>query len=163
MGEFLHSAFAKRLVIQHQVILRSKVLRVHQCGISQLGGCEGLYHRRDTIEPKVANGSLEPLIAADLDLVNMIGIAEWPCIRQALRTHFPGGFDLDRVATPVRLRYLSPHQRIVKVCVMQLSEVIPQVQVFEQTFVFLFLFVSSSGVSRCHVHFSTVIDVPVIM
>ena len=32
---------------------------------------------------------LEPLVAADLDLVNMFGNAEWPDIRAALRTHFP--------------------------------------------------------------------------
>ena len=38
----------------------------------------------------VANGMLEPLVTADLDLVNMVGNAEWPCIRQALHTHFPG-------------------------------------------------------------------------
>ena len=37
----------------------------------------------------VANGSLEPQVAADLDLANMFGNAEWPCTRQALRTHFP--------------------------------------------------------------------------
>ena len=28
-------------------------------------------------------------MAADLDLVNMFGNAEWPAIRAALRTHFP--------------------------------------------------------------------------
>ena len=35
------------------------------------------------------NGTLEPLVAADLDLVNMFGNAEWPHIRAALRTDFP--------------------------------------------------------------------------
>ena len=45
--------------------------------------------RRGTIEPMVVNGSLELLVAADLDLVNMFGHAEWTSIRQALRTHFP--------------------------------------------------------------------------
>ena len=33
--------------------------------------------------------AIEPLVAADLDLVNMFGNAEWPHIRAALRTHFP--------------------------------------------------------------------------
>ena len=28
-------------------------------------------------------------MAADLDLVNMFGSAEWPCIRSALPSHFP--------------------------------------------------------------------------
>ena len=36
----------------------------------------------------VVNGSLGPLVAADLDFFNMFGNAEWPRIRQALRTHF---------------------------------------------------------------------------
>ena len=36
-----------------------------------------------------ADGSLEPLVATDLDLSNMFGNVEWPRIRQALRTHFP--------------------------------------------------------------------------
>ena len=37
MGEFLRSAYAKRLVNQHHVLLRSKVLRMHRWGISLLG------------------------------------------------------------------------------------------------------------------------------
>ena len=64
-------------------------LRVHRWGISLPGACEGLCHWRGTIEPLAANGTLEQLVAADLDLVNVFGNAEWPCIRQVLRTHFP--------------------------------------------------------------------------
>ena len=48
-----------------------------------------------TIEPLVLNGTIEPLVAADLDLVNMFGNAEWPHIRAALRTHFPEASVLD--------------------------------------------------------------------
>ena len=48
----------------------------------------GFCHLLGTIEPMVANGAVEPLVAADLDLVNMCGNAEWPCIRQANRTQF---------------------------------------------------------------------------
>ena len=62
---------------------------MHQWGISLPGACEGLCHWRGTVEPMVANGTLKPLVAADLDLVNTFGNAEWPCIRQALRMHFP--------------------------------------------------------------------------
>ena len=47
MRELLRSAHAKRLVNQHQVTLRSKVLRMHQWGISLTGACEGLCHWRD--------------------------------------------------------------------------------------------------------------------
>ena len=44
MGELVRSAYAKQLVNQHKVILRSKVLRMHQWGISLPGACEGLCH-----------------------------------------------------------------------------------------------------------------------
>ena len=89
MGEFLRSAYAKRLVNVAQVLLRSKTLQMHQWSISLPGACEALCHWRGTIEPLVLNGTLEPLVAADLDLVNMFGNAEWPAIRAALRTQFP--------------------------------------------------------------------------
>ena len=89
MGEFLRSAYAKRLVNLAQVHLRTKTLHMHQWGVNLPGACEALCHWRGTIEPPVLNGTLEPLVAADLDLVNMFGNAEWPDIRAALRTHFP--------------------------------------------------------------------------
>ena len=88
MGEFLRSAYAKRLVNLSQVHLRTKTLHMHQWGVNLPGACEALCHWRGTIEPLVLNGTLEPLVAADLDLVNMFGNAEWPAIRGALRTHF---------------------------------------------------------------------------
>ena len=87
MGEFLRSAYAKRLVnpvsgaSAHQDSAHAPV----GC-LTLPGACEALCHWRGTIEP---NGTLEPLVAADLDLVNMFGNAEWPHIRAALRTHFP--------------------------------------------------------------------------
>ena len=89
MGEFLRSAYAKRLVNLAQVHLRTKTLHMHQWGDNLPGACEALCHWRGTIEPLVLNGTLEPLVAADLDLVNVFGNAEWPDIRAALRTHFP--------------------------------------------------------------------------
>ena len=89
MGEFLRSAYAKRLVNLSQVHLRTKTLHMHQWGVNLPGACEALCHWRGTIEPLVLNGTLEPLVAADLDLVNMFGNAEWPHIRAALCTHFP--------------------------------------------------------------------------
>ena len=89
MGEFLRSAYAKRLVNLSQVHLRTKTLHMHQWGVNLPGACETLCHWRGTIEPLVLNGTLEPLVAADLDFVNMFGNDEWPHIRAALRTHFP--------------------------------------------------------------------------
>ena len=52
------------------------------------GAGEALCHWRGTIEPMVANGTLEHLVTS-LDLVNMFGNVGWPCIRKALRPHFP--------------------------------------------------------------------------
>ena len=52
---------------------------MHHWGISLPGACEGLCRWRGTVEPVVANGTLEQLVAY-LDLVNMFGNAEWPCI-----------------------------------------------------------------------------------
>ena len=49
-------------VNQHQVTLRSKVLRMHQWGISLPGACEGLCRWRGTIETLWADSTLEPLI-----------------------------------------------------------------------------------------------------
>ena len=89
MGEFLRSAYPKQLVNLSQVHLRTKTLQMHQWGVNLPGACEALCHWRGTIEPLVLNGTIEPLVAADLDLVNMFGNAEWPHIRAALRTHFP--------------------------------------------------------------------------
>ena len=87
MGELLPSAYVKRFVNQHQVILRSNILRIHQWA----SACPALVRASaaGAIEPLAANGTLEPLVAADLDIVNVFGNAEWPRIRQALRPHFP--------------------------------------------------------------------------
>ena len=83
MGEFLRSAYAKRLVNLAQVHLRTKSpAQSHQWGAqSARGRAKPCVIGGGTIEPlDLVNGTLEPLVAADLDLVNMI--------RAALRTHF---------------------------------------------------------------------------
>ena len=69
--------YAKRRVNLTWVHLRTKTLHMHQLGVNLPGACEALCHWRGTIEPLVLNGTLEPLVAADLDLVNMFGNAEW--------------------------------------------------------------------------------------
>ena len=83
MGELLRSAYAKRLVNQHQLTHRSKVLRMHQRGTSLPGACEGLCHWRGTrgTDLDLVNGTFEPHVAADLALVIMSGNA-------LRRTHF---------------------------------------------------------------------------
>ena len=90
IGELLRSAYAK----QHQVKLRTKALHVHQWSVSLPDACEALCRWRGTIEPMVANGTLEPLVAADLDL-NTLSQASATAIA------LPGGLSLDRVAAPV--------------------------------------------------------------
>ena len=42
MGEFLRSAYAKRLVNLSQVHLRTKTLHMHQWGVNLPGACEAL-------------------------------------------------------------------------------------------------------------------------
>ena len=101
MGEFLRSAYAKRLVNLAQVHLRTKTLHMHQWGVNLPGACEALCHWRGTIELLVLNGTLEPLVAADLDLVNMFGNAEWPRHPRRPAHPLPRGFRLDRVAAPI--------------------------------------------------------------
>ena len=81
MGELLRSACAKQIV--------NMALRMHQWSVSLPVACEAFLHCRGTIEPMVENGFLEPLVAADVDFVNMSGNAEWSRIRQPLPTHFP--------------------------------------------------------------------------
>ena len=57
MGEFLRSAYAKRLVNLSQVHLRTKTLHMHQWGVNLPGACEALCHWRGTIEPLLVSGS----------------------------------------------------------------------------------------------------------
>ena len=83
MGEFLRSCYVKQLVHQHRVKLRQTCLGMHQWGIGLPGAVEALAHWRGTIEELIFAGDLEPMIAADLDLINMFGNAEWPAIRSA--------------------------------------------------------------------------------
>ena len=46
-------------------------------------------HWRATLEPLTADGTLEPMLVADFDLVNMFGNVEWPSKRRALLRHLP--------------------------------------------------------------------------
>ena len=88
MGEVLRSCYAKHLVHKHRVKLRQKCLSMHQWGIGMPGAVEALAHWRGVIEELISAGELEPMVAADLDLVNMFGNAEWPSIRSAINKHF---------------------------------------------------------------------------
>ena len=88
MGEFLRSCYAKHLVHKKRVQLRQKCLGMHQWGIGLPGAVEALSHWRGVIEEMIFAGDLEPMVAADLDLVSMFGNVEWPSIRFAVNQHF---------------------------------------------------------------------------
>ena len=45
------------------------------------------------------------MVVADLELVNLFGSVEWPCILNALQRFFSYCLRLDRLATPAGLRY----------------------------------------------------------
>ena len=108
MGEVLRSCYAKHLVHKHRVKLRTTCLSMHQWGIGLPGAAEALSHWRGTIEELICDGTLEPMVAADLDLVNMFGNAEWPSIRSAIQSHFEEALPWMQIACP--LTWLqSPH------------------------------------------------------
>ena len=55
---------------------------MYQWGVNLPGACDALGHW-------IADGTLQPVMVADLDLVNMFGNVEWPSIRKALQRYFP--------------------------------------------------------------------------
>ena len=58
---------------------------MHLRGVNSPGACETLGHQ----ELLIADGTLEPMVVADLDLVNMFVNVKWPSTRKALQRHFP--------------------------------------------------------------------------
>ncbi len=91
MGELLRTCYAKRFAKKHMPKLRKGFRQAHQWGIGVPGACEGLVHWRGTVEELAIEGVIEPVVAVDVDLVNMFGNAEWPQIRAALQD------DLDEI------------------------------------------------------------------
>ena len=89
MGELLRSAYAKRLVSLVHARLRPVTVDMHRWSVNLPGACEALGHWTATLEPFIADGTLEPIVVADLDLVNIFGNDEWPSTRKALQRHFP--------------------------------------------------------------------------
>ncbi|CAK0886405.1 unnamed protein product [Prorocentrum cordatum] len=65
-----------------RVLLRAQY---HQWGVEMPGGAEALVHWGGHVEETAMDGTLEPLVAFDLDLENMFGIIEWAEIREAVR------------------------------------------------------------------------------
>ena len=53
------------------------------------------------IEELIVAGALEPMIAADLDMVNMFGNAEWPFHQGCLAEPFSRSLALDNMAAGV--------------------------------------------------------------
>ena len=88
IGELLRSSYAKRTVHRFRRSLRPTLLNMRQWGVGMPGSVEALGHWRSRIEELMLHGTLEPVVAADLDLVNMFGNIAWPFIRDALQNHF---------------------------------------------------------------------------
>ena len=61
---------------------------MRQWGVSIPGGAEAVVHWRATAEQLAMEGVIAPFVAFDIDLVNMYGSIEWPCIRQSTTRHF---------------------------------------------------------------------------
>ncbi len=88
MGELLRSSYAKRTLAKHGKKLRPTLRSMHQWGIGIPGSVEAMVHWRGTVEELVKDGHLQPMVAIDVDLVNMFGNAEWPQIREAINEFF---------------------------------------------------------------------------
>ena len=88
IGEFLRSTVAKRMQRQAAPRLRRTFRNYHQWGVAMPGGAEALVHWRSTVEELALSGSIEPLVAFDLDLANMFGTIDWSAIREAVEADF---------------------------------------------------------------------------
>ena len=88
MGEMLRSAYSKKKVKTAMNHLRPKLALMHQWGVGIPGAAEAMVHWRTTIEQLALSGDIPPLVAIDVDMVNMFGTAEWPSIRETLEVHF---------------------------------------------------------------------------
>lgn len=88
MGEFLRSSASKKLMRLAAPRLRTVFRQMHQWGVEMPGGAEALVHWRDTVESLALQGSIDPVVAFDLDLANMFCSIEWPEIRAAVSKHF---------------------------------------------------------------------------
>eukprot|EP00973_Karenia_brevis_P024339 3357281-Karenia_brevis.AAC.1 len=84
MGEIIRSSYAKRFTKKHLPELRRRFRDSHQWGVGMPEACEAMAHWRGTVEELVVQGTLPPLVAVDVDLVNMFGSTEWPAIRDAV-------------------------------------------------------------------------------
>ena len=104
VGEFLRASTCKRLQRQAAPRLRRAFRTYHQWGVSMPGGCEAMVHWRSTVEELACNGTLEPLVAFDLDLRNMYGSVEWAEIRAAVER------DFQEAGEWVRWQHTSPDE-----------------------------------------------------
>ena len=89
MGEFLRSSYAKRYGKKYGPLCRRRFRQEHQWAVSVPGACEALCHWRSTVEELARTGVIEPVVAADLDMVNFFGSCEWSDIRDALGQDMP--------------------------------------------------------------------------
>ena len=84
MGEFIRSSYAKKASRKHIAAIRRHLRSAHQWGVGVPGACEAMGHWRTTTEQLCIDGTLPPMVAADLDIVNRFGNCEWASIRAAI-------------------------------------------------------------------------------
>ena len=63
---------------------RRRLAKEHQWLVSIPGAVEAMAHWRGNIEELAICGAIEPVVAADIDLVNMFGNCQWVEVRQAI-------------------------------------------------------------------------------
>ena len=73
MGEVLRSSYAKPLSAKSMGKLRPIYRTMRQWGVGFPGAVEAMVHWRGTIEEMIKAGILEPMVALDVDNVNMFG------------------------------------------------------------------------------------------
>jgi hypothetical protein len=95
-GEWLRKVISKSLLNRHRKQIQKLMISLHQFGVAMPGGCEALFHARDTIEEVARSGSLPPLAIIDVDLVNCFGSFEWDAIVGACEELFPEGVPWER-------------------------------------------------------------------
>eukprot|EP00972_Heterocapsa_arctica_P008678 1272573-Heterocapsa_arctica.AAC.1 len=63
--------------------------KLHPYGVAIPGGSESLFHGRSTIEDVAKTGIMGEFAIVDVDLVDCVGLFEWPAIREAYASLLP--------------------------------------------------------------------------
>ena len=98
-GEWLRKVIAKVLLRRYRGKIRKRMLELMQFGVQMPGGCEALYHARQTIEECAARGELGEIAVVDVDMANFFGSVEWQPMLEAYAELFPEGLSWETWTT----------------------------------------------------------------